>query len=223
MEICARLGLPLHAFPLEEGRHFILWPVDPTVPLSAGGERVVIDPLRGNLITAEEVLELFGVESLRPASNAQLLAAMLAVVRDAYWCRAVGCPAEPGLMVPLSAELALPQPEEEAAAAAANPSSSAQRQKSRQWRRWRQPQRGPALGLALAAARKRAVLLPCNPQAQLHLALLLFFSGQHSEAWQELGCLLQGEAAGAFSEGQRAQLRVLLEKLRLLAEFGNES
>ena len=53
-----------------------------------------------------QVAELFELEvqskaGLRAASRREVLAAMLAAVRDAHWCRAVGCHPEPGLMTPI--------------------------------------------------------------------------------------------------------------------------
>ena len=55
------------------------------------------------------MFELEGPSSglLQPASKRELLAALLAVLRDASWARAVGCPAEPGFMIPISCATAL--------------------------------------------------------------------------------------------------------------------
>lgn len=44
---------------------------------------------------------------LQPASNREVLAALLATLRDSHWCAAVGCQPEPGLMVPISIATAL--------------------------------------------------------------------------------------------------------------------
>jgi hypothetical protein len=44
---------------------------------------------------------------LRPATKRDILAALLATLRDAHWCAAVGCQPEPGLMLPISIATAL--------------------------------------------------------------------------------------------------------------------
>lgn len=56
-----------------------------------------------------QVFELEGPSSglLQPASKREMLAALLAVLRDTSWARAVGCPAEPALMTPISCATAL--------------------------------------------------------------------------------------------------------------------
>ena len=46
-------------------------------------------------------------EILRPASKRDMLAALLAVLRDTSWARAVRCPAEPAFMTPISCATAL--------------------------------------------------------------------------------------------------------------------
>ena len=56
---------------------------------------------------ALQVAELFdlGTETslgLTAVSNRELLAAMLAPLRDSHWCKAVGCQSEPGLMTPIT-------------------------------------------------------------------------------------------------------------------------
>ena len=60
-------------------------------------------------------------------------------------------------------------------------------------------------------------------RALLELALLLYFSRQHQDAWQELGCVLQlAEAdprAAPFDRGELDKMQLLWEKLRLLVEF----
>ena len=59
-----------------------------------------------------QVAELFDLGTpsdaprLQPATKRELLAAMLAALRDAHWCKAVGCHPEPGLMTPISLEAA---------------------------------------------------------------------------------------------------------------------
>ncbi len=46
-------------------------------------------------------------EMLQPATKKDLLAALLAVLRDTSWAHAVRCPAEPGFMTPISCATAL--------------------------------------------------------------------------------------------------------------------
>ena len=63
-------------------------------------------------ISVEQVAQVFELQGpssglLQPASKRELLAALLAVLRDASWARAVGCPAEPGVMIPISCATAL--------------------------------------------------------------------------------------------------------------------
>lgn len=55
--------------------------------------------------------ELFDLGSettpgLAAVSNRELLAAMLAALRDSHWCKAVDCQSEPGLMTPITLEVA---------------------------------------------------------------------------------------------------------------------
>ncbi|GIL57243.1 hypothetical protein Vafri_12501 [Volvox africanus] len=108
LEVCERLGFPLAARPLEDGRYFVLWPLD--APLTADGQRFLVDPYgRGGLLLLEEVCEIFGVDeaALRPASRRELLAALLGELRDTHWVGAVGCSPLPGSMTPLTVETAL--------------------------------------------------------------------------------------------------------------------
>ncbi len=42
-----------------------------------------------------------------PATKREILAALLAALRDTHWAAAVGCQPEPGLMVPVSLSTAL--------------------------------------------------------------------------------------------------------------------
>ena len=63
-------------------------------------------------ISLQQVAQVFELEGpssglLQPASKREMLAALLAVLRDASWARAVGCPAEPGFMIPISCATAL--------------------------------------------------------------------------------------------------------------------
>lgn len=44
---------------------------------------------------------------MNPASKREILAALLATLRDTHWAAAVGCHPEPGLMVPISLSTAL--------------------------------------------------------------------------------------------------------------------
>lgn len=55
--------------------------------------------------------ELFDVDlssqtGVQAASTREVLAAMLAAVRDSHWCRAVGCLPEPALMTPIDVQVA---------------------------------------------------------------------------------------------------------------------
>jgi hypothetical protein len=55
----------------------------------------------------EQVAELFELEAgLRPAARREILAALLGSLQATHWARAVGCPAEPALTVPLNVETA---------------------------------------------------------------------------------------------------------------------
>ena len=71
---------------------------------------------------------------LQAASKREILAAMLAAVRDSYWCKAVGCHPEPALMTPISVQVAADGTV--------------------------QPMDGFHIKRALAAAEARAMLLP---------------------------------------------------------------
>ena len=56
---------------------------------------------------AAQVRQLFELgdsasDLLQPASPQEILAALLGVLRDAHWCQAVHCKAEPALMTPIS-------------------------------------------------------------------------------------------------------------------------
>jgi hypothetical protein len=90
---------------------------------------------------ASQVAELFDLGSpsscgsaLTPVSKRELLASLLAALRDSHWCRALDCQSEPGLMIPITLEVA------------ANGSV--------------QPMHGFDIARALAAAERRLFLLP---------------------------------------------------------------
>eukprot|EP00195_Chlamydomonas_chlamydogama_P017461 CAMPEP_0202915854 /NCGR_PEP_ID=MMETSP1392-20130828/66889_1 /ASSEMBLY_ACC=CAM_ASM_000868 /TAXON_ID=225041 /ORGANISM="Chlamydomonas chlamydogama, Strain SAG 11-48b" /LENGTH=357 /DNA_ID=CAMNT_0049608047 /DNA_START=29 /DNA_END=1098 /DNA_ORIENTATION=- len=157
----------MDAKPLEGGRYFVLWPRMRAI--TAGGQPFVVDPYgRGGLLLASEVCELFEVkaeELWRPASNRQLLAALLGDLRDSHWARAVGCSPTPASMVPLSLDTALANK-----ASVVNPHSARR---------------------ALAAAEKRLWLLPDDRAAHLELALLHYFTRNYDDAWIELGIMLE--------------------------------
>ena len=72
--------------------------------------------------------------TLTPVSKRELLAALLAALRDSHWCKAVDCQSEPGLMIPITLDIA------------ANGSV--------------QPMHGFDIARALAAAERRLFLLP---------------------------------------------------------------
>ncbi|EFJ46581.1 hypothetical protein VOLCADRAFT_93041 [Volvox carteri f. nagariensis] len=170
LEVCDRLGFPLAARPLEDGRYFVLWPVD--APLTADGQRFLVDPYgRGGLLLLDEVCEIFGVEpaSLQPACRRTLLAALLGELRDVHWAAAVGCSPQPGSMTPLTARTALEN-------MVSIPTSGV---------------RAASLRRALAAAEKRLWLLPGDREAQLQYGLLLYFSRRYDDAWIELALYLE--------------------------------
>ncbi|GFR44414.1 hypothetical protein Agub_g5647, partial [Astrephomene gubernaculifera] len=179
LEVCERLGFPLAARPLEEGRYFVLWPRD--VSLTANGQRFLVDPYgRGGLLLAEEVSELFEVPPrllLRPAPRRLLLAALLGELRDCHWASAAGCSAAPGSMVPLSVDTALGNK-------VSVPGSGV---------------RAAALRRAVAAAEKRLWLLPEDSEAQLQYGLLLYFSRRYDDAWIELALYLERFGKGLLS------------------------
>lgn len=51
-------------------------------------------------------MDLSSQTGLQAASRREVLAAMLAAVRDSHWCRAVGCHPEPALMTPIDVQVA---------------------------------------------------------------------------------------------------------------------
>ncbi|KAG2501503.1 hypothetical protein HYH03_000011 [Edaphochlamys debaryana] len=174
LEVCERLGFPLAARPLEDGRYFVLWPLE--APLTADGQRFLVDPYgRGGLLLMDEVCEIFGVDpaGLRPASRRELLAALLGELRDAHWAAAAGCSPSPGSMTPLSADTALGNK-------VTVPGTGV---------------RAASLRRALAAAEKRLWLLPDDSDAQLQYGLLLYFSRRYDDAWLELALYLERFAA----------------------------
>lgn len=86
---------------------------------------------------ASQVAELFDLgspTSLTPVSKRELLAVLLAALRDSHWCKAVDCQSEPGLMIPISLGVAA--------------SGTVQ------------PMHGFDIARALAAAERRLFLLP---------------------------------------------------------------
>jgi len=48
------------------------------------------------------LFEIEGKEPLEPASNREILCALLCGIRDAHWCKAVGCAISTSLMTPIS-------------------------------------------------------------------------------------------------------------------------
>jgi hypothetical protein len=195
-EVAERCGIPLHAASLDGGRYFVLWPADPGTRLAAGGMKFVIDPYaKGQLLNEKEVLELFEVdggleEGLHPTGPSGILATVLAQLRDAHWCRAVGCPPEPAFAVPISPAVALGSWDEVEVASSSNSTSRDKDVDTREEessiggrgaRRW-WPSMGYSLSRALAAASKRARALPGDPDSALHHGLLLFFAGRQVEA-----------------------------------------
>ncbi|DBB00582.1 TPA: hypothetical protein ACH3X3_002277 [Trebouxia sp. C0006] len=166
MEVARRLGIPMVAKPLEGGRECMIWPEQGL--LKAGGESFVIDAYsQGAMYSMTEVAELFDLGSpsscgsaLTPVTKRELLASLLAALRDSHWCRALDCQSEPGLMIPITLEVA------------ANGSV--------------QPMHGFDIARALAAAERRLFLLPDSREVQLEHALLLYFAGEWDEAYQEL-------------------------------------
>lgn len=172
MEVARRLGIPMVAQPLEGGRECMIWPEHGL--LRAGGEAFVIDAYsQGAMYSMTEVAELFDLgspsscgPSLTPVSKRELLAALLAALRDSHWCKAVDCQSEPGLMIPISLDIAA--------------SGTVQ------------PMHGFDIARALAAAERRLFLLPDSREVQLEYALLLYFAGQWDEAYQELQLYKQG-------------------------------
>lgn len=98
-------------------------------------------------------LDLQSKAGLQAASNREVLAAMLAAVRDGHWCKAVGCHPEPGLMTSISLQtVAIGKV---------------------------QPVNGYDISRALAAAERRLFLLPesrcatCSTLTQNRLTLQL--------------------------------------------------
>lgn len=129
-----------------------------------------------------QATELFGIteqELFAGSSRRELLAALLSELQTSYWCAAVGCSPSPALMTPLTAATAV---------------GHAVRQLH-----------GASIERAAAAAAKRVVLLPQEPQAQLDLALLCYFSGRYDDAWLELGSYLEQLQAAAEQESQQQQ------------------
>ena len=102
---------------------------------------------------ASQVAELFDLGSpsssgsaLTPVSKRELLASLLAALRDSHWCKAVDCQSEPGLMIPITLDIAA--------------SGSVQ------------PMHGFDIARALAAAERRLFLLPDS--RYIHCLCFLF-------------------------------------------------
>jgi len=221
MTVAELCGLNLAACPLDDGRYFALWPADPAIVLGAGGERFIIDPYaQGSLLSEYEVGEMFGVDiPLGAAPASAIMAALLAPLRDAHWCQAIGCPPEPAFMVPIDVDLILGQFEDVSVSydnsfLGSDASSGAAGYQSQQW--W--PVKGYSLERALAAAQKIRWLLPQDGETALQLGILYFFSGAHDAARRELVA-----AAALFNEmraeDEVAKVKLLAEKARLMAEF----
>ncbi|KAL0033580.1 hypothetical protein WJX79_004697 [Trebouxia sp. C0005] len=87
MEVARRLGISMVAQPLEGGRECMIWPEHGL--LRAGGESFVIDAYsQGAMYSMTEVAELFDLgspTSLTPVSKRELLAVLLAALRDSHW------------------------------------------------------------------------------------------------------------------------------------------
>lgn len=225
--LAARCGVPLAVTPLDDGRFFALWPADPTVQarFGAGGEKFVIDPYsRGSVMSEVEVVELFGaVLPLKAATSAEVLAAVLAPLRDAYWCEALQCPPEPAFMVPLCTELALEGrcTEVEITMPLLDGTDDADMLLSN----FKEGE-GPlhlvshALERAAAAAHKRRVLLPEDAEAALHMGLIFYFQREYQKAMPELhdamNLMKRQNGEGRWTH-ELDRLAVLCEKTRLLA------
>ncbi|DBA77701.1 TPA: hypothetical protein ACH3X2_008400 [Trebouxia sp. C0005] len=188
MEVARRLGISMVAQPLEGGRECMIWPEHGL--LRAGGESFVIDAYsQGAMYSMTEVAELFDLgspTSLTPVSKRELLAVLLAALRDSHWCKAVDCQSEPGLMIPISLGVAA--------------SGTVQ------------PMHGFDIARALAAAERRLFLLPESREVQLEHALLLYFAGQWDEAYQELQLYKQdvGQLDGHALDSTLARICCLL-------------
>ncbi|KAK9829669.1 hypothetical protein WJX72_007262 [[Myrmecia] bisecta] len=198
MEVCQRLGLPMAAQPLENGKHFVLWPR--AHRLRAAGKEFVVDAnSEGSLFAVDEICELFDLGSasmgLQPAPRRHILAALLAALRDAYWAQAVGCCPEPALMTPISV----------ATAAAGRVG----------------PLKGLAIQRAIAASERRMLLLPDDKEVQLELALLLYFSGSYADAHMALDWYLEADSDGEVPGREDVcedwgDLQLLRQKLQLV-------
>jgi hypothetical protein len=172
-----------------------------------------------------EVGELFGVEvPLQAATSAEILAAILAPLRDAYWCEALQCPPEPAFMVPLCTELAL---EGRCSDVEITTPLLGKGKEGELFPVVLKEEEGPlhrvsyALDRAAAAARKRRLLLPEDAEAALHLGLLLYFKRQYQKAIPELQdamkLMKRNDCRGRWTT-ELDRLVVLCEKTRLLAK-----
>jgi len=148
------------------------------------------------------------------------VAALLAPLRDAYWCKALECPPEPAFMVPIDPDLALGQYSDVSISYSSGEddqeeNSGFAKDGSGPLGMW--PKAGLSLQRAVAAAQKRRWLLPNDPEAAMHLGVLRFFNKDYIMAQQEL----TRAAELAQGEEERATLSVLCEKARLLAQIEN--
>lgn len=220
MEVARRAGLTLQPLLLDGGRYCLLFPNAGSRPKGLAGSalplrpQLLIDPYdKGNLLGATEVRELFELgdnspSAFQPATPRQLVAALLAGLRDAHWAAASGSRPEPALLRPLTPSTALqlgPGRTYNRAKRGADPS----------------PQRrlAPfALSRALAAAERRCAVLPDDWEAQLQLGVLQHLAGNAEDAWLMLG--VAAERLPQHLQGSQAEsdLAVLLEKARLTVE-----
>ena len=129
---------------------------------------------------------------LQPASVPEILAAVLEPIKDAYWCMAIDCPPEPAFMIPLDIELALRryndltielmyEDENIEHRTVEGEISQPNGNSNHPW-----PSKGFALSRCLAAAKKRQMLQPNDPQTSLDIGILFYFSEMWEEAWLEL-------------------------------------
>eukprot|EP00192_Tetraselmis_astigmatica_P006137 CAMPEP_0117677960 /NCGR_PEP_ID=MMETSP0804-20121206/17022_1 /TAXON_ID=1074897 /ORGANISM="Tetraselmis astigmatica, Strain CCMP880" /LENGTH=439 /DNA_ID=CAMNT_0005487275 /DNA_START=437 /DNA_END=1756 /DNA_ORIENTATION=+ len=201
-EICKRVGLPVAGMPIDDdyGLYYILWPTK--FPLKVGNIEYVVDPYgNGDLLPSSEVCEMFGLvdapykKAIRPATNRQILAALLSHMRKSYWASAVGCSPEPAFIQPLDSKTV-----------------------SAYW--WGDSSDVEAnwdLQRALACVERQLHLTPGCQKTQLQYALLQYAYGDYETAWQEFGLYL--ERGGGSVRDDDQNVRVLMERLRMFLEF----
>eukprot|EP00240_Pyramimonas_obovata_P005243 CAMPEP_0118928032 /NCGR_PEP_ID=MMETSP1169-20130426/5382_1 /TAXON_ID=36882 /ORGANISM="Pyramimonas obovata, Strain CCMP722" /LENGTH=409 /DNA_ID=CAMNT_0006869925 /DNA_START=280 /DNA_END=1507 /DNA_ORIENTATION=- len=194
IEVARRMGLILEGAPLSEGPgsdYFVVWP---QMHFGTCGMELVIDAYdKGQLWKKDEMMGLFDKENLEPAGQHEMLCSMLGSLRDAYWARAIGCQAEPNLMIPISLRDAA--------------------EGTWAWGRQYFFER------ALAAVEKQILVLRDEAdlrEAHMQRALLLYHAGKYDDAWVELGAL---QEALCTSEDKCAEteetLKLLVERVRL--------